>query len=176
MLLKPPQCQGCALYMVPNGGFSVPEGNCNNGVMIIGEALGQKEKMDGLPLRPHAESGSVLQTVFRRLERQGVPQSDRLDFLLWNLIACQPPKNLLENQPYEEAAIIHCRVHFQAVLQKFYGKVKCILALGNLPLRYLCPEIDQLVKDAKANKNKKQLKKLGSTSLRGYKFDSILGI
>ena len=176
MLLKPKECLGCALYMVPNSGFSMPEGNCNNGVMIIGEALGQKEKMDGLPLRPHAESGSVLQTVFRRLERQGVPQSDRLDFLLWNLIACQPPKNLLENQPYEEAAIIHCRVHFQAVLQKFYGKVKCILALGNLPLRYLCPEIDGLVKDAKANKNKKQLKKLGSTSLRGYKFDSILGI
>lgn len=176
MLSKPPTCFGCSLYGYQQGGFSRPEGNCTNGVMIIGEALGSKEKQDGLPLRPYAESGSVLQTVFRRLERQGVAQTDRLDFLLWNLIACQPPNNLLENMPYEESSIIHCRVHFQEVLKKYYGKIKCILALGNLPLRYLCPEIGELVKNAKAEKNKKQLKKLGSTSLRGYTFNSILGI
>lgn len=170
MLNKPSTCMGCSLFMAPNSGFSMPEGKCTNGVLVVGESLGQKEKMAGLPLRPDAESGSILQTVFRRL---GV---DRSEFLLWNLIACQPPNNLLENRPYEEPAIMHCRVHFQRVLQNNYGKVKCILALGNLPLRYLCPEIKELYDAAKADKNKKQLKKLGSLSLRGYAFDSILGI
>ena len=170
MLHKDKLCAGCPLFMAPNSGFSMPEGKCTNGVLIIGEALGQKEYMAGLPLRPDAESGSVLQTVFRRL---GV---DRSEFLLWNLIACRPPNNLLENMPYEREAIMHCRVHFQNVLQANYGKIKCILALGNLPLRYLCPEIEELYNAAKADKNKKQLKKLGSTSLRGYAFNSILGI
>lgn len=170
MLNKPKECLGCQLFMAPNSGFSMPEGKCTNGVLIVGESLGQKEKMAGLPLRPDAESGSVLQTVFRRL------QVDRSDFLLWNLIACQPPNNLLENMPYEREAIMHCRVHFQKVLENNIGKVKCVLALGNLPLRYLCPEIEELYNAAKADKNKKQLKKLGSTSLRGYAFNSILGI
>lgn len=176
MLLKPPECMGCSLYGVPNSGFSMPEGSCNNGVLVVGEALGQKEKMAGLPLRPDAESGSVLQTVFRRLERQGVPNCDRLDFGLTNIIRCQPPRNLLENQSYEYSAAMHCRVHFQRELLAWQGKVKCILALGNVPLRHLCPEIDELVKNAKLEKNKKQLKKLGSLSLRGYKFNSILGV
>lgn len=154
----------------------MPEGNCNNGVLIVGEALGQNEKYDGLPLRPYAEAGSVLQTVFRRLTDEGVKNCDRLDFALWNLIACQPPANKLENMPFEHDAIMHCRIHFQEVLRKYYGKIRCVLALGNLPLRYLCPEVDNLVREARLAKNKKQLKKLGSLSLRGYRFNSILGI
>jgi uracil-DNA glycosylase len=176
MLNKPKQCQGCPLFLVPNSGFSMPEGNCNNGVLVVGEALGQNEKYDALPLRPYAEAGSVLQTVFRRLTDEGIKNCDRLDFALWNLIACQPPANKLENMPFEHDAIMHCRIHFQEVLRKYYGKIKCVLALGNLPLRYLCPEIDNLVQEARLAKNKKQLKKLGSLSLRGYRFNSILGI
>lgn len=81
MLKKPSTCSGCELENA-KGGFSIPEGTCNNGVLIIGEALGEKELNDGLPFRPYAEAGSTLQTVFKRLK------IDRNEFALWNLIAC----------------------------------------------------------------------------------------
>lgn len=170
MLQKPKTCAGCPLDGFKLGGFSYPEGTCNNGVLIVGEALGEKEKQDGLPLRPHAESGSVLQAAFKRL------QLERDEFALWNLIACQPPFNNLANTPYEFRAIEHCRIHFAQVLNKFKGKVKVIFALGNLPLRHLCTEVMDLYQYALDTKDKSLKKKLGIYSLRGYKFQSFLGV
>ena len=37
-----------------------PEGNGSSGIMLMGEALGDKEAADRLPFRPYAEAGSVL--------------------------------------------------------------------------------------------------------------------
>src|SRR5258706_2484599 len=138
--------------------------------MIIGESLGINELNDGLPFRPYAEAGSVLQSVFKRLN------VDRNDFLLWNLIACQPPGNRLENMVYEYPAINHCKVHFDQVFNHFKDKIKVILALGNLPLRHLCQEVDDLVRIAKEDKDKGLQKKLRINSLRGYRFTSNYNI
>lgn len=169
-LRKPTTCNGCPLGNYNLGGFSQPEGNCSNGVLIIGEALGEKEYQDGLPLRPYAESGSVLQTAFRRLGLE------RGDFGLWNLIACRPPFNNLAGTEYEFGAIAHCRVHFAQVLELYKGKVKCIFALGNLPMRHLTPEVMDLWQYSLDTKDKSLQKKLGIFSLRGYKFNSLLGV
>lgn len=189
MLQKPKECQNCVLGHYKNSGFSNPEGTCKNGVLIIGEGLGINEVQDGLPFRPYAESGSALQTAFNKLKRFGINQ-ERSDFGLWNLISCQPPYNKLEGASYEEDAILTCRTnYFDKVID--YYKPKVILALGNLPLKWLVPEIRQLqdelkakIKEAKINKDKEltkhlesQLyKKLTISALRGYKFDSIYGI
>lgn len=174
---KPKECQGCPLYQIGTG-FSTTEGKCSNGVLIIGEALGSNEVLDALPFRPHAEAGSVLQTAFRDL---GL---DRSNFLLWNLVACQPPFNNLEHAAYEEEAILHCRTaHFDRIIARF--KPKVILALGNLPLRYLWKKdqkiidyINSLPETTKEERHtrKKYLEHFRIGDLRGYVLPSVYGI
>lgn len=177
MLQKPLSCVGCSLYDIDKMGFSRPEGKCNNGVLVVGEALGTNEKLDGLPFRPWAEAGSALQTAFRMLGY------DRNNFGLWNIIGCCPPYNALENTSYEYEAINHCKVHFQQVLDKY--KPKVILALGNVPLKHLwkMPQevedyIESLQEDTKEEKaiKKKYLKNFKIGSMRGYVLESIYGI
>lgn len=173
MLKKPDTCAGCPLYHV-NGGFSQPEGRCKTGVLIVGEALGDKEKYDGLPFRPYAEAGSSLQTAIRLLGR------DRDDFAFWNMIGCQPPFNALENTDYEYEAIDHCSYYFKHVLNHF--KPKVILALGNVPLKHLhqldsesiAHQQELQATDTKAYKS--YMKKFKISSLRGYILPSIYGI
>lgn len=173
MLQKPSTCSGCVLENA-NGGFSLPEGRCKTGVLIVGEALGDREKFDGLPFRPYAEAGSALMTAIR------LALFKREDFAYWNMIGCQPPYNNLENTTYEYQAINHCKVHFKQVLERY--KPKAILALGNVPLKHLRIEkqetLDYITKlelsDPK--KLKDYLKKFKISSLRGYIFNSIYGI
>ncbi len=187
MLPKPKECSSCVLGDY-KGGFSQPEGTGKNGVLIIGEALGENEKNDGLPLRPYAESGSALQSCINLLKKYNF-KWERGDFAFWNLVACQPPFNKLEGAKYEEAAISTCRANYFNQVIGYY-KPKCILGLGNLPLKHLVPEIDAIrtsikgrIQDAKTAKNKEEIKRLQSQlsklkigNLRGYKFQSLYGI
>lgn len=176
MMQKPASCKGCPLFNIGTG-FSITEGRCSNGVLIIGESLGANEVNDAMPFRPHAEAGSALQAAFRFL---GL---DRTNFGLWNMIGCQPPFNNLENAEYEYEAIDHCKVHFDRVVAKF--KPKVILALGNVPLKHLWkrdPKIDEYIslmpEDTKEEKKakRKYLSGLKIGQLRGYTFDSVYGI
>jgi len=104
-----------------------------NGVLIIGEALGEHEKAAGLPFRPEAPAGSLLERAFQ--QRVGGIKLDRQQFKLWNVVACQPPRNWLEKAPWEQGAIRHCRTHFDQVVSDM--KPKVFLALGNVALRTL---------------------------------------
>lgn len=173
MLRKPDSCSGCPLYHI-NGGFSHPEGRCKTGVLIVGEALGDKEKYEGLPFRPYAEAGSSLQTAMRLLGKE------REDFGLWNMIACQPPYNALENTDYEYEAIEHCSQYFKHVLNHF--KPKIILALGNVPLKHLhlvsddVLEYQEQLRNSDSKQYKSYMKKFKVFSLRGYILPSIYNI
>jgi len=173
LLVKPKTCGGCLLENA-NGGFIISEGRCTTGVLIIGEAAGDKEKFYGLPFRPEAEAGSALMTAIRLLGKQ------REDFAFANLISCQPPYNNLEGASYEYAAIDHCKVHLNAIVNKY--KPKVILALGNLPLKHLVklPQevIDYTSQLEATDKNqfKSYIKKFKIGSMRGYIQDSIYGI
>jgi len=129
VLPKPAECYGCPLFDLDPNGFSQPDGLGTTGVLVVGEALGLNERRDGLPFRPYAEAGSVLERAFRRAG------FGRDHFRLWNVVACQPPGNQLEGESYEEEAIWHCRVHFRRVVEEF--KPKAILALGNVALKAL---------------------------------------
>lgn len=150
-LSKPSTCRGCPLEFIGSG-FSEPEGSGANGVLALGEALGHNEAHDGLPFRPHAEAGSLLNRAF------GMAGMRRESFVLYNIIACQPPKNELVKTRYEFAAIEHCKVHWMKVVEQF--KPKAILALGAVALRTLTG----LTGD-----------RLNLEYLRGYSLDSILG-
>jgi uracil-DNA glycosylase family 4 len=144
MMPKPESCVGCPLYE-KGAGFSRPEGNGKNGVLIMGEALGEHESRDSLPFRPYAAAGGLLQRTLSSV------RFSREEFTIWNTVACRPPKDFLEGAPWEHGAIEHCRTHFDRVVRDAMPKV--ILALGNVALRTLTGE---------SGKN------LGVGYLRGY--------
>ena len=128
MLQKPPECKNCSLYQIGKG-FSKSEGTGVLGVMIVGEALGFKEMMEGLPFRPKGESGSLLERVFK------MAKVHRNDFKLFNIVNCHPPDDYLVGASYEESAIEHCKIHFERVFNA--AKPKVILALGNTAFKTL---------------------------------------
>jgi uracil-DNA glycosylase family 4 len=106
-----------------------PEGRGTSGILAIGEALGENEAKDGLPFRPYAEAGSVLE---RALWRAGVTRDS---LTLSNLVWYQPPRNWLDGAPWEMEAIRACRPYNDKLVEAVQPKV--ILALGGLPFREL---------------------------------------
>lgn len=155
MIPLPQHCKSCILHSEHrNGlGFSNLEGSGTNGVLVVAEALGEWEEIDGLPLRPQAPAGSTFQKALRW---QGL---DRAAFTLTNIVRCRPPKNYLDGAPYEREAIDHCRTYLDATISE--RKPKCILALGGIALR----ELTGLVGP-----------KLSITNLRGFVLKSRYGI
>lgn len=143
---KPDSCQGCPLYE-KGFSFSIPEGTGSLGVLIVGEALGDHESREGLPFRPYAPAGSVLERVIR------ASRLDRKQFAIWNVVACRPPRDWLEGAPWEYGAIEHCRRHFTPVVERYRPRV--IMALGGIALRAIT---------GLAGKNQ------GISMLRGYTF------
>ena len=148
MLIKPSECVPCDLG-TKGTGFSKPEGTGANGVLAVGEGLGFNEAKDGLPFRPYAEAGSVLERGFKR------SGYDRQQFRLYNIVNCHPPNDWLAGAPWEIGAIEHCKVHFRRVVEEM--KPKVILALGGIALRTLT---------GMAGKYQ------GITHLRGYVLDA----
>ena len=130
MLLRPFDCQGCPLHDNHVAiGYMRPEGTGANGVLFLAEALGEKEAVQGLPLRPNAPAGSVFQGILRRMS--GV---DRSQFTISNTIWCQPGKgNWLDGAPYEYAAIEHCQ-RYNAELVRA-RRPRAIVTLGGIPTR-----------------------------------------
>lgn len=132
VLPKPSECftpTPCPLAILDKAGFSAPSGSGVNKVMMVGEALGANERAKGRPFIEEAEAGSLLENC---LKRGGW---DRDQFVLWNIVACQPPNNKLLGADYEQEAIEKCKVHFDRVVARF--QPKCLLALGAIPLRTL---------------------------------------
>lgn len=122
MLATPSDCP------IPGArGFSQPEGTGALRVLILGEALGDAEVIDGLPFRPYAPAGSLLE---RAIARAGF---SREQFVLWNVVPVQPPRNHLEGAAYEAAAIAWGEQYLRKVMDDYQPGV--ILALGNIPLR-----------------------------------------
>lgn len=94
----------------------------------MGEGLGHNEAIDGLPFRPRGAAGSLLEQVFR------ICRTDRSQFLIDNIIRCQPPNDNLHGFGYEYDAIQHCT---KAYSHRVYGdsRVRAILALGAIAFR-----------------------------------------
>lgn len=129
VLLKPSECSGCILFEKDEYGFSLPEGEGTIPLGIFGEALGAAERRDGLPFRPYAQAGSLLEQAFKRT---GHP---RKEFILYNVVNCQPPRNFLAGAPWETEAIQRCQVHRDNFMESF--KPKALLALGGIACRTL---------------------------------------
>ena len=115
---------------IPNArGVLRPEGTGANGVLILGEAMGEDEAYDGLPFRPHAQSGSVLERAIRKIG------TNREQYVIWNVVPTHPPNNYLEGAPYCSAAIEWGRPQLEDMIARY--RPRCILALGNIATRTL---------------------------------------
>lgn len=108
---------------------TMPEGLGTSGVLAIGEASGHNEDSDGLPFRPYAEAGSVLE---RALHRAGVP---RESLTITNIVAYRPPRDFLDGASWEREAVEFSRPFLEEVLQRVRPKV--ILAIGGFAFREL---------------------------------------
>lgn len=126
-----PQCPpDCALYK-RGSGFARTDGTGANGVMLLGEALGEAEVARSTPFVGAA--GLMLGTVLHRLG------ADRRDFLIANCANCRPPNNWLENAPWEQNALANCVPYFDETLAT-HPQIKVIVPMGNVPLHYLLRE------------------------------------
>jgi len=122
-------CCGCELWELDKQGFIHPEGKGTSGVLLMGEAGGQRERQDGLPFRPYAPAGSILERAIRRIDMT------RDQFVLSNIVTCSTPRDWLDGAPWEMGSIAHCEVHRDRLLKQF--KPKCIVALGGVSFRTL---------------------------------------
>lgn len=81
MIDKLDACRACPLFGTGTG-FINPEGSPLLGVTLVGEAGGENEAYDGLPFRPYAQAGSILE---RALRRNGY---SRTQFRTFNVLQC----------------------------------------------------------------------------------------
>ena len=122
-LLKPPSCQGCPLETLGEG-FMVPQYG-SNGVLLLGEALGEDEANHGKPF-----VGRAGFKLTRLIEWAGL---DRGKFSIANSVWCRPPGNKLQGTSYQQGAIEHCKeVHWRRFLSH-----PVVIPLGNVPTEAL---------------------------------------
>jgi len=141
---KPSSCSGCPLHILGRG-FARPEGKALKRLLVVAEALGENEARESLPLRPHAQAGSIFERALMALRLK------RDDVVIQNVVNCQPPGNVLDGASYKYGAISHCQPNLARVVEEF--KPTAILALGGIALESLT-----------GMKGKKK----GISSLRGY--------
>lgn len=126
----PQSCEGCPLCSNPySGKFTEVTGKGRLGVLVVAEASGKEEGMEGRPLIEWAASGSIFEKAIRSKNWR------RDDFWITNCIRCRPPSNILVGAEYEQQAIDHCRPNLDAVIES--RKPRAIVALGATPLREL---------------------------------------
>ena len=127
-LSKPDTCKPCIGYHWGRcKGYSRVSGSNRVPLLFVGESSGAAEERDGLPFVGPA--GDVFEKALR------MSGLDREDYSITNLLRCRPPGNLLLNQPYERAAIDHCRQYLDATIAERWPRI--IVALGDVPLREL---------------------------------------
>ena len=106
--------------------MAFPPLSSNNGVLLLGEALGEEEAKEG---RPFVGKAGFMLT--RLLQWAGL---DRSDFAIANSVWCRPPSNKLDGQPFEKEAVSYCRsVNWDSILPNY----NVIVPMGNVPLNAL---------------------------------------
>lgn len=107
-------------------------GSARSGIVLIGEAPGANEDMQGLPFV--GRSGQLLD---RLLAETGIA---RADVYICNVVKCRPPANR-DPRPEEAAA---CAPYLRAQLEALRPRVLC--ALGLHATRWLLPGKEPMAK------------------------------
>ena len=135
---KPSSCQGCQLHSGEWGkatGYVPASGTGNNGVMLVAEAAGEQEEIDGIGL-----IGPAGQYLWSQLQRTGI---ERDGFRVSNVLSCRPPNNELIKMPYTEGAIAHCHQNLTRDIDTHVshahslGRTPVLVALGKFAAEQL---------------------------------------
>lgn len=126
------KCGGCSLESLGSGFTQVEVGSRyqQTRLLVIAEASGENEAREGLPLRPHAQSGSLFADALREMN------ISRADIAITNVCRCRPPKDFWEGAPWQFSASQHCVTNYLADVVKEL-QPRAILALGGTAFRTL---------------------------------------
>ena len=106
-----------------------------SGVLLIAEAAGEQEELDGTPL-----VGPAGQYLWSQLQRIGI---EREGFRVHNVLSCRPPNNELVKMPYTDGAISHCSPNLDRTIGehtahcRLLGRTPVIVALGKFAAQRL---------------------------------------
>jgi uracil-DNA glycosylase family 4 len=106
-----------------------PWGSGANRVLLVGEAPGEVEDATGIPFNQRAPAGGVL----HRLLHRGGWEAE--DFRIANTVWQRPPRNWLENSPWQTEAIEAWRPALERTIEEM--RPRCIVALGGIALQTL---------------------------------------
>lgn len=124
MTPKPDRCRACPGWAWGSEGFmAAPAGTGENGVLILGEALGEQEAEAGQPFV--GKAGHVLRGM---LKREGLTVEA---FRIENCLRCRPPNNDI-TLPTAQAALAYCPFWRETLRE---APPKAIVALGNTAFR-----------------------------------------
>lgn len=129
------ECLTCSRCNLRSGCRQVVfgEGNPQARLMLVGEAPGAQEDIEGRPF-----VGAAGQLLDRILAAAGL---SRKEVFIGNVIKCRPPGNRFPNA--EEVA--QCRPYLEAQIQLI--RPRLILCMGNLALKTLINPYGQITKD-----------------------------
>jgi uracil-DNA glycosylase len=112
--LKIRRCTLCKLSRTRTNAVA-GEGSCSAKVMLVGEAPGRQEDLDGKPFVGY--SGRILDSA---LSKAGIKRSD---VFITNVVKCRPPNN---RRP-ESNELIACMGHLERQISLVSPKIICIL-------------------------------------------------
>lgn len=110
-------CRKCPLYNTRNK-YVVGNGNLNSSIMLIGEAPGRQEDMQGKAFV--GESGILLDKMLASI---GL---DRNDVYMSNVVKCRPPENRVPHKAEINACMDYLREQFLLI------RPKIIVLLGSV--------------------------------------------
>lgn len=118
-------CQRCGLHKTRIN--SVPgDGNINSKIMVIGEAPGEQEDLQGLPFV--GKAGKLLDKMLLSIDL------DRSNVYICNILKCRPPNNRNPENSEAEQCLDYLRHQFVIM------RPKLIILLGSVACKQL---IDQ---------------------------------
>jgi len=120
------QCESCKLSTFRNKVVTY-RGNPFSNIMIVGEAPGEQEDKQGLPMV--GRSGSYLVSLFKK---HGLTPED---FYITNVVMCRPPNNV---DPPKEC-IKHCSMWLSKQIALIQPEV--IITVGRISAQVFIPEL-----------------------------------
>lgn len=133
MLVKPDHCKGCYGWQWGCNGYVPASGTGENGVLVVAEAAGEHETIEGMPL-----VGKAGFYLWQNLGRIGI---QREGFKCHNVLSCRPPENKLAKQEYEDRVIAYCSPLLDATIadmqriSREHDRTFTIVTLGQIAFK-----------------------------------------
>ncbi len=125
--LKESNCSKCVLLAEARHNIVADRGNPNSNIVLIGEAPGENEDLQGLAFVGRA--GQLLDKIMA-----SIGLDTNKDLLILNVVKCRPPDNRAPKP--DEAA--HCFPYLQWQLS--HVKPKVVVLLGATAAKHLMPD------------------------------------